>query len=114
MKSPDVRERWESFRADADERLTAAKATQDVLAELSRFYLSLQPDQRETVDDLLAEWALSDDAGKRFDALSVIEDQQVRSALPSLRALVEKLGGSKEPSAPYERAKVERIVAALE
>ena len=65
------------------------------------------------VDELLAEWVLSDDQNLRFDAMALISDHNIRSALPSLRLLAERLEEASGPSAPYEWTKVNRLVGKL-
>ena len=64
-------------------------------------------------DQVLAEWALSDDEAVRFDALALIDEFKITNAAPALRKLKSRLASSSEPGAPYELQKVYRIIAGL-
>lgn len=59
------------------------------------------------------EQVLSDEENVRFDALSLIEDFKIRSAVPALRKLADRLEHQDQPGAPYEWAKVKRILGNL-
>ena len=113
MNAGEIREQWEIFWAHTNEKTKAEKASQAALFELSRYYLSLTPAGKDAINDLLAEWVVSDDESKRFDALALIDEHRISSALPALHRLGEELDKSTDPGAPYERAKVDRIVAGL-
>lgn len=113
MSTLDARERWEQFWARIDAETKAQKASHAAVFELSRYYLALSTAERQIIDALLAEWVLSDEESKRFDALALIDEHRIRSALPALEELREKLNKSREAGAPFEKAKVDRIVAAL-
>jgi len=113
MSARDTQERWEEFWARVDAANKAAKQCQATLFDLSDYYLSLPVEERRSIDALLAEWVLSDNESKRFDALALIDEHRIRSALPALEDLRQKLDKSREPGAPFEKAKVDRIVASL-
>ena len=74
-------------------------------------YRNLPPDQRLVVNELLAEALSSNNETMRFDALALIEEFGISSASSALRTLHERLVASKDPGAPYQRAKVERILS---
>lgn len=66
------------------------------------------------MDEVLIEWALSDDESLRFDALYVIEEHSIARAVPALLSLHSRLEDeSKRPGAPFEAAKVARILERL-
>ena len=113
MSVQETREQWERFWVRTDAETKAEKASHVAIFELSQRYLSLPTDEREVVNAILAEWVLSDDPSKRFDALALIDEHRISSALPALRELRKNLERSTGPGAPYERAKVDRIVAAI-
>ena len=113
MSARDTQERWEQFWTRIDAETKAEKRSQAALFELSRHYLSLPAMERQTIDAVLTEWVLCDDASKRFDALALIGEHRIRGALPALEELRQKLDKSREPGARFEKAKVDRIVAAL-
>lgn len=113
MTTANARTRWTALRERLDDEARWSKSSQAVVVELSRRYRALDESERSEVDELLTEWVLSDDEGKRFDALAVIADNKVARAAPALRELGERLEASDAPSAPFEWAKVNRILGQL-
>lgn len=109
----EVRRRWLAIWREADIRFREMKASSEALLELYRRYAELSSADRAEVDRLLAETLLSDDANLRFDALALIEEFHIASARPELRLLAKRLPRSKSPGAPYELAKVQRIIDLL-
>ena len=113
MSARNTREAWEQFWVRVDAETKAEKLSQAALFELSQYYRSLQVIERQTIDALLGEWVLSDNESKRFDALALIDEHRISSALPALEELRRRLDKSRGPGASFEKAKVERIVASL-
>ena len=91
----------------------ASKSGQSVVVELSREYGRLSADDRVTVDQVLRSWLLSTDESERFIAVAVADDNEVCSAIPALRELMDRLEVSDEPGAVYEWAKVNRVLGRL-
>ena len=113
MSAAEVRQAWIWARDEAISRAMANKQSQDALSGMAQIYRSLSADDRLVVDELLTDELKSDDATVRFDALSLIADFTIRTALPALRELALWLESQRSPGAPYERAKVNRLIAAL-
>lgn len=113
MRAADARSRWELLRERLDEEARASKSSQAVVVQLSQQYRRLNDPDRSEVDGLLAEWVLSDDEEKRFDAMAVIADNRIAGATAALRRLGERLEASDAPSAPFEWAKVNRMLGKL-
>lgn len=113
MGDSDTQERWEQLWMRIDAEAKAMKSSQGALFELSQYYLSLPVLERRAIDVVLAEWALSDNESKRFDALALIDEHRICSALPALKELRQKLDKSRDPGARFEKAKVDRVVEAL-
>lgn len=113
MSAANARTRWVELRERLDDDARASKSSHAVVLELSRRYQALDESERPEVDELLAEWVLSEDEGRRFDALAVIADNKVVHAVPALRELAERLEASDAPNAPFEWAKVNRILGKL-
>lgn len=84
-----------------------------VSVDLGRCYEDLCGSDRAVFESLLIERISSDDPGERFTALAVIDDQQIVGAIPALRMLADQLEYAAGPSAPYDLAKVNRILARL-
>lgn len=95
------------------DRSVAAKESQCAVLELVDRYRKLSPDERSVVDRILGEAVLSDEEWQRFDALALINEFQISSALPALDKLADRLEESDRPGAPFELKKVRRIVARL-
>jgi hypothetical protein len=91
----------------------AAKQAQESPAGLARAYRRLSSDDRAIVDGLLVEQVQSEDEAVRFDALHLVREFDIQSAIPALRALADRLETENRPGAPYEWAKVNRILGGL-
>jgi hypothetical protein len=76
--------------------------------------LSLSEQERAVIDHLLAEQLASDDGSIRFDALALIDEFRITSALPALRQLAMRLETERDWQAPFERKKVIRIIDQLD
>jgi len=83
------------------------------LQRLSEMYESLSLPDRERADQVFGEWVLSEDEGIRFDAQALIRKFEIRTALPPLRELAERLMDSNDVSAPFEAEKVETLISEL-
>jgi hypothetical protein len=94
-------------------RATSAKDSPAVLPELFAAYRSLPPTDRFAVDYILAEQVESTSESDRFDALAIVGEFRILSALPALKRLASRLENSDDPGAPYEWAKVNRLIAHL-
>ena len=49
----------------------------------------------------------------RFDAIALINDFKIVSAIPALQKLAERLMLSDTPGAPYEIKKIRRVIGSL-
>lgn len=113
MTYEEFRDEMESYRRDVDADASAQKDSQLVLDRLHALYRRFDAPEQAMANRVLAEWVLSADEGKRFDALALIDEFNVKQTIPALNELVQRLGKSKTPGAPYELEKVKRIVADL-
>jgi hypothetical protein len=102
----DFEELWERVDADAQ----AAKFSQGALLRLMAFYRGLDADDQHTVNEALAVWVTQGDERRKFDALALVEEFKIRSATPALHQQLDRLTRSADPSAPYDRAWIERIM----
>ena len=106
-------EAWVRFRNEATAQADAEKQSQGALFALFECYRLLSPSDRDLIDVHLAQDLASGDELVRFDALAVIREFRIGGALPQLRALADRLEADDSPSAPYEWAKVNRLVGLL-
>lgn len=100
---------WEGI----NRRYVEARLTQGALAELAKRYTKLEPDERLAVDGLLAESLLSTVDWRRFDALALISQFRIRSALPTLEELCRRLARSTDPGAPFDLRRTREIIEKL-
>jgi hypothetical protein len=114
MNAREVRARLETCRDVADLEGEREKDSQVVADELRALYLSFDESERLDADDIIAQWVLSNDEKKRFDALILIADMKIYSAKPTLELLARRLASDLRPGAPYDLAKLQRISAALD
>jgi hypothetical protein len=113
MKLDAFRSEMESYRRAVDEEASLLKDSYLTLDRMHALYRDFEPEDRAMADQVLAEWALSEDEKVRFEALALIDDFKIASALPALRELSRRLATSETPGAPYELKKIERITAGL-
>ena len=76
-------------------------------------HLSVGELRQQVVDRILTSWVLNGDARRRFDALALIDEFGIRSALPVLQSALTRLEDAAGPSVRTDRAKLERIIAGL-
>lgn len=113
MSERNVRDAWLRMCDEESARAATSKQSQEALIAMSARYRALTLDERLVVDRLLAEQLSSDDENVRFDALALISEFSVVSAVPALRQLASWLESQRWPGAPYEWAKVDRIIGRL-
>ena len=103
------------MRQEAEDvaRATANKQPQESLLTGAAQYRQLSDEDRPVVNELLAEQLSSPEEDVRFLALALIEDFEIVSALPALRRLANWLETQQWPGAPYEWAKVNRIIGRM-
>ncbi len=101
------------MRDEVSARAMANKQSQDAVLAMAGRYRSLSDSDRAIVDALLAEQLTSEDETVRFDAIALIADFKISSALPALRRLADWLESQPFPGAPYEWAKANRLIGQL-
>jgi hypothetical protein len=80
---------------------------------LRSLYEKFYAAERPMADQVIAEWALSDDENTRFDARVLIYELRIRSALPALKKLATRLAASTAVRASNELESVDRLIADL-
>jgi Cys-tRNA synthase (O-phospho-L-seryl-tRNA:Cys-tRNA synthase) len=113
LNGDEVRAEWVRFRNAANVRAEAAKQSQQVIYDLMNHYRMLSAAERAEVDVLLVRDIDSDEPNAQFDALALISEFKVKSALPALRSLARRLELARSPNAPYDWSKVNRIIGDL-
>ncbi len=108
--SRDIARIWRKTAAEARALVDSGRDAMAPVALLSRLYSELTDDERHVADALLAEDLLSTDSGVRYDALWIVSDLAIESAVPALRALASRLAASTELGATFELQKVMRLL----
>ena len=111
MTLEELRHEMASCRKSSDDMASSLKDPHFTLVRLNNFYRNLDTAARQLANHILAEWALSEDENLRFDALGLIDDLNVRTAVPALETLAACLAMEHSPGAPYELKKMWRIIA---
>ena len=113
MTLDEFRLEMASYRRSADDDATWLKDSQIALEKLSGLYRKFDAAERRMADQVLSEWVSSEDEGLRFDALALIDEFKIDTAISALHELAARLVLSTEPSAPYELKKVQKIIPGL-
>jgi hypothetical protein len=108
-----VADDWIQFRERASKQAEDEKQSHATLFSLFERYRDLSEPQRDIIDALLARDLGSNDEALRFDALAVIREFRITRTVPQLRTLAERLEHTNSPGAPYEWAKVNRLIGIL-
>jgi muramidase (phage lysozyme) len=110
LTSQALEEYWISLDAEA----RASKDSQGASLRMLAFYSELASSDRRVVDAVLKRWVGDGSEAPRYDALTVIDEFRIRSALPALRARWVSLQGAFGSSVPTDRTKLVRIMNRLE
>jgi hypothetical protein len=113
MTLDETREKMDLFWESADREALELKDSYLALDRLHTLYHGLDSSERELADQVVAEWLLSGEEAKRFDAVALIRDFKIASAVPALQRLADELDRSDDPGARFEREKVDGLLAEL-
>lgn len=113
LRLDEFRSRLESWWSEKDAAAIASKDSARATRELIAAIREMGPDERRFAEQVIAEWLLSNDEGRRFDALAAVRELEIQSAVPALRELEGRLGGAVEPGALFERNRVRAIRTSL-
>ena len=113
MTLDEFRVEMASYRRSADDDAKSLKDPYVTLEKLRGLYEKFDDGERRMADQVLIEWALSEDEELRFDGLALIDELKIATAVAALYELATRLASSTEVSAPYELKKVHRIIAGL-
>ena len=113
MTPDEFRKEMEAYRSDVESEASAAKDSFLVYQRLHTLYRRFDVEERRLASEVISEWVTSDDEAKRWDAVALIDDFAIASALPALRSLANRLEHSDDPAAPFEWAMVNRLIGTL-
>ena len=104
---------WRSMWTEVDRRHQEMKDSQGAIVELFERYAQLDATGRRAANEALFEALGESDETKRYDALAIINEFKIGDAIPHLRELAARLQIEDSPGAPFELAKVRRIMDKL-
>jgi hypothetical protein len=113
MTDRNVRALLESEWLRISSEAERAKNSQGAVSDLMDLFRGLPDVDRRIAEEVLMDWAQSTDPKKRYDGLLLIDELSVTSAIPMLKQLANRLKGERDPSSPFDLAKVNRILERL-
>src|SRR5262245_35008752 len=99
--------------SEIDAQASASKDSMGATLLLIERCRELDEDARPFAAAVVGEWVLSTNSRQRFDALAVIREFQLASAIPQLRELEARLTTVSGPEALFEGKKVRELLAIL-
>ena len=113
MTLDEFRHEMESYRDDANAEAQRLKDPWIAIERLRILFGRFDESEQRIANQVLSEWLLSEDENVRFDAVALVRDLRVLSAMPVLRELASRLVSSQGPGAPYELKKVNGLIREL-
>jgi hypothetical protein len=113
MTLDEFRYEMEAYRQAVNEEANEFKYPYLALKRLFALYHKFDADERRIADQVLAEWALSEDPDMRYDAQALIHKFEIVKAIPALQQLAKRLASSRDVGAPGELEVVNRIIGDL-
>jgi hypothetical protein len=100
---------WDSAQREADE----FKDPWIVPKRLSDLYRGFGREDRELADHVLVDWAIAPDSTRRFDALLLIGQERILTAIPALSILRTRLNESPDAISRDEGELVQAVLVDL-
>jgi hypothetical protein len=113
MTIEEMRKELGTYRDSVTTEAQNLKEPEMAHEKLHQALESLDDIELKLAFEVITEWVLSDRDGVRFDALALVDDLHITQAVTSLRQLAQRLEHSKDPGAPYEIQKIQRILGRL-
>ena len=110
MMLDEFRREMTAYRNSVNDEARSQKEPIFTLERLYALYNKFDQSEREMADVVIADWLSSTDGGFRFDAIAMIREFKIVSAIPALGKLAARLATSLGPSAPYEFVKVSGLI----
>ena len=113
MTLEHVRGQLETLRSSSESEARLLKDAQLTLDRLRTAYDAMPEDDRSSADSVIVDWLKSDDENRRFDAIALIDEFRIASAIPVMRWLRHRLISNHNPGAPFEIEKIDRVLVDL-
>ena len=114
MTLHELRKNLEAWWSETDAQAVARKDSNGALLAFRELYERLGPEERGVADQVIAEWIASENERKRFDALAMVDHFRIHAATAQLRKAIAELLERTDHEAPYELARVRRILERVE
>src|ERR1051326_8148388 len=92
MTLDEFRHEMESYRDDANAEAQRLKDPWIAIERLRILFGRFDESEQRIANQVLSEWLLSEDENVRFDAVALVRDLRVLSAMPVLRELASQIG----------------------
>jgi hypothetical protein len=109
----DIRKFWVDRRNSLVEKAEAIKDSQSVSFGLIDTYDGLTDYERAVVNDIIAEWLMSDDNTLRYDAGFLISQRCIKSMKGTVEQAILSAQHRVGPEAEFEVKKLRRILSEL-
>jgi hypothetical protein len=103
----------EAFWARIDRDAEGAKDSQSAQASLLDYVKGLDSDGRREAETIVIDWLRSPNGRQRFDALHVVYELRLTSAVPVLRELADASEDRADPAGPDDWAQYNRAIGFL-
>ena len=113
MNTQNVRKEWMNLWQQLQTRADALHDSQSVALGLLNAYDQLSVGERAEVQSILAEWLLSEDNRRRYDACFLITERLIRELAPAVGSAIDRLKGLPGPEARDEVEILEQLREAL-
>jgi len=109
----DIKKLWEDRRKALVEIAEIMKDSQSVSFGLLALYDSLSDGEKAAVNDLLAEWLISDDNTRRYDVEFLISQRCIKSLKTAVEKAIEIAQNRTDPGAEFDIENLLRILNEL-
>ena len=113
MNMKEFRREMEAYWERIDREFMEKKESHGSVMELMKLYRRFDDDEETMAKHVIVEWLRSAEPRKQFDALALVDQFVIVEALPTLRELQAEAEERTDHEAPYEWARLNRIVGRL-
>jgi len=105
----EMNDYWDRIDRESIEK----KESHGAVMELMKLYRRFDDDEQRMAREVIVEWLRSPEPRKQFDALALVDEFLMVDALSTLRELQAEAEERTDHEAPYDWARLNRIVGRL-
>lgn len=113
MKLDEFVSEMNDFWNRVDRESIERNESHGAVMELMKLYRRFDKDEQAMANQVIIEWLRYMEPRKQFDALALVDEFLIVDALPTLRELQSEAEERKDYEAPYEWARLNRVVGRL-